>query len=66
MNGLNEITKNVICWPREEDLEATIDGFGSIARMDNVVEAIDGTFMHIKAPHKDHEVYKTSKLTLLI
>ncbi|KAI4467766.1 hypothetical protein MML48_2g00003172 [Holotrichia oblita] len=66
INALNKIAKTVICWPREEEMETTINAFRNIAGMDNVVGAIDGTFIPIKAPHNDPEVYKTRKLIYAI
>lgn len=58
---LNDISSVVIAWPPESQLSYIQERFKSFAGLNNVIGAIDGTFVPIKAPNVDPEVYVTRK-----
>lgn len=57
INALNKIAPNIISWPTFDKIPDVIQGFHRISGVNNVVGAIDGTFIPIKAPVVDPEVY---------
>ncbi|KAI4463258.1 hypothetical protein MML48_4g00000705 [Holotrichia oblita] len=61
INALNKIAPNIISWPTFDKIPDVIQGFHRISGVNNVVGAIDGTFIPIKAPVVDPEVYITRK-----
>ncbi|KAI4468091.1 hypothetical protein MML48_2g00016492 [Holotrichia oblita] len=61
INALNNIAPNIISWPTFDKIPDVIQGFHRISGVNNVVGAIDGTLIPIKAPVVDPEVYITRK-----
>lgn len=57
---------NVIIWPHGEELERQKELFFRMANIPNVIGAVDGTFIPIKAPKEDAEVYVTRKCNYAI
>lgn len=66
ITALNSVASQVISWPRGERLTNVMDAFRSIARIPNIIGAVDGTFIPIKAPSADSEVYVTRKCNYAI
>ena len=60
VKALNGIMKRFIFWP--QDLERVHRKFERSAGLKNVIGAIDGTFIPMKAPNKDPEIYRTRKM----
>ena len=50
IEALNEIAHNVIEWPRGERATHVKQSFQQIAGLPNVLGAIDGSYIPIKAP----------------
>lgn len=50
-----------IIWPQRDQREAIIDSFERKANFQNVLDAIDGTHIHIKAPKQHPETYVNRK-----
>jgi hypothetical protein len=61
INALNKIAAKVIKWPSGAEIRIIKEKFYNCAGVDNVIGAIDGTFVPIKAPKCDPEVYVTRK-----
>ncbi|XP_039310273.1 putative nuclease HARBI1 [Solenopsis invicta] len=61
ISALNSVSSQVICWPMQEELETIKEKFKAMAGIDGVVAAIDGTYVPIKAPLKNPDVYITRK-----
>lgn len=59
--ALNVIAPQVIKWPSTEQIPFVKENFRKIAGLDNVIGAIDGTYIPIKAPKEYPEVYITRK-----
>ncbi|KAK5644582.1 hypothetical protein RI129_005882 [Pyrocoelia pectoralis] len=57
IKALNNIAAKVIVWPTRERMEEAKQKFSRIAGIDGVIGAVDGTFIPIKAPKNDPEVY---------
>ncbi|XP_016665078.1 putative nuclease HARBI1 [Acyrthosiphon pisum] len=57
---------NVIIWPHGEEMERQKELFFRMASIPNVIGAVDGTFIPIKAPKQDAEVYVTRKCNYAI
>ncbi|KAB0792274.1 hypothetical protein PPYR_07761 [Photinus pyralis] len=57
IKALNNIAPKVIVWPTGEQVEAVKEKFSNLAGIDGVIGAVDGTFIPIKAPKDDPEVY---------
>ncbi|CAI6358738.1 unnamed protein product [Macrosiphum euphorbiae] len=57
---------NVIIWPHGEELERQKELFFHMASIPNVIGAVDGTLIPIKAPKEDPEVYVTRKCNYAI
>lgn len=57
---------NVIIWPHGEELERQKELFFRMANIPNVIGAVDGTFIPIKAPKEDAKVYVTRKCNYAI
>ncbi|KAJ3655879.1 hypothetical protein Zmor_014988 [Zophobas morio] len=58
---LNVLGRQLISWPRGERVESVKRRFFEMAHIPNVIGAVDGTFVPIKAPERDAEVYITRK-----
>ena len=58
---LNVIAPRVITWPRGDRLPAIKAAFERMGQLPNVIGAVDGTFIQIKAPKDDPEVWVTRK-----
>lgn len=63
---INSIAKYFIKWPTYDEIENISENFYNIAGVDNVIGAIDGTFVPIKAPKLDPEAYVTRKCNYAI
>jgi hypothetical protein len=61
IKALNSLAPRVIKWPEGERLNNIERRFHAIAGLDNVIGAIDGAFIEIKAPAEDPESYITRK-----
>lgn len=61
IKALNAIAEELIVWPRGAQIEKVRSSFKNIAGLDCVLGAVDGTYICIKAPEKDPEVYITRK-----
>ncbi|KAF7996136.1 hypothetical protein HCN44_010802 [Aphidius gifuensis] len=61
VQALNEIAPRVITWPSPERRQVIRQHLEEAGGLPNVVGAIDGTFIRIKAPRDDKEVYVTRK-----
>lgn len=61
IKSLNDIASLVIKWPLQRDVQRIMDRFCSFAGLENVIGAIDGTFVPVKAPSQHPEVYITRK-----
>lgn len=66
INALNMIAPEVITWPRGDKLIEIKNSFEGMAGISNIIGAIDGTFILIKAPYEDPEVYITRKCNYAI
>lgn len=66
INALNMIAPEVITWPRGDKLIEIKNSFEKMAGISNIIGAIDGTFIPIKAPSEDSEVYITRKCNYAI
>ncbi|KYN08189.1 Putative nuclease HARBI1, partial [Cyphomyrmex costatus] len=58
---LNSVSSEVICWPRQEELVRIKEKFKAMGGIDGVVAAVDGTYVPIKAPSENLDVYITRK-----
>jgi len=58
---LNNVSSQVICWPRQEELVTIKEKFKAMAGIDGVIAAVDGTYVPIKAPSENPDVYITRK-----
>lgn len=58
---LNELAPRIIYWPVGERAEEVKAGFYRMAQIQNVIGAVDGTFIPIKAPTVDAHSYVTRK-----
>lgn len=61
IKALDNISSNIISWPSVEERMEIQQGFRSAAGLNKVIGAVDGTFVPIKAPKEDSEVYITRK-----
>lgn len=59
--ALNEISPLVIKWPNNVEKQAIQESFHRIAGFPGVIGAVDGTYVPIKAPHENPEVYINRK-----
>lgn len=59
--GLNKLAPRVICWPLEERKTVIKNKFLQLAGVSGVVGAIDGTYVHIKAPVDNPQAYINRK-----
>lgn len=59
--AINTLSKQIIHWPQEQDMPITCTKFKGIVGIDNIIGAIDGTFIPIKAPQLHPEVFRTRK-----
>jgi hypothetical protein len=59
--ALNELAALFIKWPQEQEKERVKQDFENIANIPNILGAVDGTFIVIKAPKEDSETYITRK-----
>lgn len=59
--SLNIIAPQIIEWPTVKQIPFIKENFRKIAGLDNVIGAIDGTYVPIKAPKEHPEVYITRK-----
>lgn len=58
---LNEIAPEIIKWPTRAEAQRVMPDFRRLALLPNVIGAIDGTFVKIKAPKQHPEVYINRK-----
>lgn len=58
---LCDIARDVIMWPSHVEIPACKQRFYSWAKLPNVIGAIDGTDIEIKAPHEDAQAYNNRK-----
>lgn len=61
IQALHEVAPRIITWPNQERRQIMRQRFEEAGGLPNIVGAIDGTFIKIKAPHEDKEVYVTRK-----
>lgn len=61
MKALNEMAPHVIHWPTKQDLPSIKEKFKAMAGIDGVIDALDETYMSIKALSKDAETYRNRK-----
>lgn len=61
INALNMIASEVITWPRGDKLIEIKNFFEKMAGISNIIGAIDGIYIPIKALSEDPEVYITRK-----
>lgn len=61
IKALVKIAPQIIKWPEQNELVDIKRKFASIADLPNVIGAIDGTYIPIKAPKENSEVYITRK-----
>lgn len=64
IKALCELAPNIISWPN--NLIEVKEGFNQMGGINGIVGAIDGTFIEIKAPSVDPEVYVTRKCNYAI
>ena len=57
---------NIIIWLHKEQMEQQKELFFHMSNMPNAIEAVDGTFIPIRAPNQDAEVYITRKCNYAI
>lgn len=55
--ALHCLAPRFICWPRGEQLQSTIEDFSNVRGFPNVIGALDGTHIKIRAPKNDHMSY---------
>jgi hypothetical protein len=58
---LNKLAPSIIVWPSLERRQQIKRKFFEIAGLPNIIGAVDGTYVPIKAPMQDPEVYVTRK-----
>lgn len=56
-----EAMHDIIKWPRGVRLRETSQGFSEITQLQNVLGAIDGTHIEIKAPSEHTQAYFNRK-----
>lgn len=61
MKALINLSPMFIKWPNEERAIEISNGFLQISGFPNVIGAIDGTHINIRAPHLDPECYVNRK-----
>lgn len=61
VSALNQISPEVISWPNQLERQIIKNNFHQIARLSGVIGAIDGTYVPIKAPQENPEVYINRK-----
>lgn len=61
INCLCAIAKNVIKWPTWEEERRISNSFKRLGGIENIVGAVDGSYVPMKAPKENAEVYKTRK-----
>ncbi|KYN50612.1 Putative nuclease HARBI1 [Trachymyrmex cornetzi] len=61
IKALNKIAPKMIVWPTEDEAIRIEQGFSCFAGIRGVIGAIDGTFVPIKAPKENAEVYINRK-----
>lgn len=61
VSALNEMAPNIIKWPGGESRRSIVQGFSRLAGIREVVGAIDGTYIPIKAPTDNPQVYINRK-----
>nr|CAI5863194.1 unnamed protein product [Callosobruchus analis] len=59
--ALNKIAPDIIKWPPPEERQSIKRQFQNIRNLPGVVGAVDGTYVPIKAPHENPEVYVNRK-----
>lgn len=50
-----------ITWPKNDRVQQVLQGFRNVSKFPNVIGAIDGTHINIKAPKTDPECYVNRK-----
>lgn len=66
VRALNQLAPRIIMWPRGERLNRVKDKFEDMAGIEEVIGAVDGTYVPIKAPKEHPEVYITRKCNYAI
>ncbi|XP_039314687.1 putative nuclease HARBI1 [Solenopsis invicta] len=66
ITALQDIAPQVIHWPIEGELPLIKEKFKAIAGIDDVIGALDGTYVPIKAPTKDAQTYRNRKMQYAI
>lgn len=61
VTALNEISPEIIFWPNNEQRQQIILSFRTSVGIEGIVGAIDGTYIPIKAPSANAEVYINRK-----
>lgn len=61
VRAICKIAPNIIQWPQGEKINIIKGQFKSFAGIENVIGAVDGTYVPIKAPTIDAEVFNTRK-----
>lgn len=61
LRAIYKIASDIIKWPHGEVVDIIKERFQSFANIENVIGAVDGTYIPIKAPKKDAEVFITRK-----
>jgi len=61
IHAMYEIAPDIIKWPHGETIDIIKGKFKSFAGIENVIGAVDGTYIRIKASKKDAKVYNTRK-----
>lgn len=60
VNAINDAASHVIKWPRGDHLLEVKQGFERMAGIKNIIGAVDGTYIVIKAPKEDPLCYDPS------
>ncbi|XP_039304241.1 putative nuclease HARBI1 isoform X1 [Solenopsis invicta] len=61
VTALNEISSEIIFWPNSEQRQRITTSFQASAGIEGIVGAIDGTYIPIKAPSANPDVYINRK-----
>lgn len=57
VTALNEISPEIIFWPNIEQRQRIALSFQASAEIEGIVSAIDGTYVPIKAPSANPDIY---------
>jgi len=61
VTALNKISSEIIFWPNREDRQRIVLSFQTSTGIEGTIGAIDGTYIAIKAPSENPDVYINRK-----